>query len=278
MDESEVFIFIVFIFLALVGMGTNTTAPLHPLYFRRNPAPGVVRLGIIAAMAWIYYVLLNHADPSVTGVYVLFYLVMGYAVVKLCGQAMSNRFGTRTRVDAVERRNVPAALVIAAFVLATGLIFGGSLWGEADPDPLSEDEGGWWIPLTFFLLGWGVLVAAFSLFLRREPGRLTERVIRSRSLPDARAAGAFLLSAAVPLTDAVAGDFRGWRHGLLSFGLIAALLLAHEGFASLTSRRAVTSESRAFDGRRVLESGVYLLLGGLAWFFSRAIDAGAGVV
>jgi hypothetical protein len=277
MDEFEVMIFVLFIILALVGMGANSMAALHPLYFRGNPAPGVVRLGIIAAMGWIFYVLLVHADPSVTGIYVLFYLVMGYALVKLCGQVMVNAFGTRTRVDAVERRNVPAALVIAAFVLATGLIFGGSLWGEADPDPLSDDEGGWWIPLTFFFLGWGALILAFSLFLRREPGRLTERVIRGRSLPDARAAGAFLLSAAVPLTDAVAGDFWGWRHGLLSFGLIAALLLAHEGFASATRPRTVTSESRPFDGRRVVESGVYLLLGGIAWFLSRAIDAGAGV-
>jgi hypothetical protein len=275
MDEGEVFVFIVCIALALAGMGSNATAAMPGLYFRRNPAPGIVRLGILAAMGWILYVLLNHADPSVTGFYVFFYLVMGYAVVKLLGQTMAMAYGTRTRVDAVEHRNVPAALVIAAFTLATGMIFGGSLWGEADA--VGDDEGGWWIPLGFFLMGWAVLLAAFGLFLRREPGRLTHRVLRDRSLPDARAAGAFLLSSAVPLTDAVAGDFWGWRHGLLSFGLIAALLLAHEAFASATRARTVTSDARPLDARRMLESAVYLGLAVVAWTLSRSIDTMAGV-
>jgi hypothetical protein len=76
--------------------------------------------------------------------------------------------------------------VIAAFTLATGLIFGGSLWGEADP--VGDGEGGWWIPASFFALGWTTLVIAFGLFLRREGGRLAHRLQRERSLDDARAA------------------------------------------------------------------------------------------
>ena len=109
-------------------------------------------LGVLLAMVWIAFVIWRHADPSVTGVYVWFYLVMGYAAVKLLGQTTPAAFGARVRVDVGERRNLAAALLVAAFTLATGMIFGGSLWGEADPT--GEGEGGWWIPVTFFLLGW----------------------------------------------------------------------------------------------------------------------------
>jgi hypothetical protein len=84
----------------------------------------------------------------VTGTYVVFNLVLGYAATKLFGQAGARLFGLRMRVDVLERRNVAAALVIAASTLATGLIFGGNLWGDADP--VGDDEGGWWIVGAFF--------------------------------------------------------------------------------------------------------------------------------
>jgi hypothetical protein len=268
-DESEFFVLLVSAGLAVAGMVMNATASLHPLYFRGNPAPGVVRIGVLLAMIWIAYVLWIHADPSVKGIYVLFYLVMGFAAVKLLGQGIALGHGFRTRIDAGERRNVPAAVVIAAFTVATGMIFGGSLWGEADP--VGDDEGGWWIPVTFFLLGWGTLLLAFGMFRRRE-GRLAERLHRERSLADARAAAAFLLSSAVVLTDAVAGDFWGWRHGIFSFGLLAVLLLVHEAFSGWTKSRDPRGEA-VLDARRVLESGTYLVLAILAWSASRYVDA-----
>jgi hypothetical protein len=273
-EEDEVVILIFSMIIALAGIGINTTARLHRLYFRDNPAPGIVRMGVLLAMGWIVFVLWRYADPSIVGVYVFFYLVMGYAVVKLCGQATASALGFRTRVDAGERRNVPAALVIAAFTVATGMIFGGSLWGEADP--VGDDEGGWWIPLGFFLLGWITLILAFALFRRREKGHFAVRLRRERSLADARAASAFLLASAVALTDAVAGDFWGWRHGLFSFGLIAGLLLVHEHFASMTRPEDTTSKTRAPNARRMLESAVYLILAVLAWSASRFIDTAWG--
>lgn len=275
MDEDEVIIFFLSLALAGVGMAVNSMAGLHPLYFRHNPAPGIVRLGISAAMAWIAYVLWFHADPSVTGIYVLFYLVMGYAAVKLFGQASATALGYRTRVDAGERRNPSAALVIAVFTVATGMIFGGSLWGEADP--VGDDEGGWWIPVGFFLMGWLTLVVAFALFQRRER-RLFIRVRRERRLADARAASAFLLAAAASLTDAVSGDFWGWRHGIFSFGLIAVLLLVHEAFAAWKQPGGPEEAEPPMDARRALESVLYLALGIAAWLGSRYVEAtwGAG--
>lgn len=262
-------------FLSFVTTGTGR---FHHLYLRGNPGPGILRVGVLVAMVWISFVLWRYADESVTGVYVFMYLVMGYAVVKLFGQRMAAFYGARMKVDVVERRNVPAALVVAAFTVATGLIFGGSLWGEADP--VGDGEGGWWIPVSFFLLGWGVLLATFRLFLKREPGKLAHRIQRERDLDDARAASFFLLSAAVALTDAVSGDFWGWRHGLLTFGVLAGLVLTHQLFAGWAEGGGRAGVSGGVDGpsgppsegRRNVEALVYAALGLSAWGINRLLD------
>lgn len=275
MSGSEVFVLLVSGVMAAVGIAVNRTGGLHPLHFRGNPGPGIARLGVFLAMGWIAWVLANRADPSVVGIYVGFYLLMGYAVVKLLGQTVPAVWGARTRVDVGERRNLAAAVLVGAFTLATGMIFGGSLWGEADPT--GDGEGGWWIPVTFFLLGWGTLVLAFQVFLRGEPGRIDRRIRRDRSLEDARVAAVFLLSSAIPLTDAVAGDFWGWGHGLLTFGVLAGMLLAHEGFRAV-ARGGGSGEDLGGEGggRRILESLVYLALALGAWGANRFLDATLG--
>jgi hypothetical protein len=277
--ELEPFVFFLSLFAIAIGVGWHSAFRMHPLYFRRNPAPGIIRAAILLSMVWIWFVIANYADPSVRGFYVVFYLVMGYAAVKLFGQTTALALGARTRRDAVERRNVPAALVAGAFILATGLIFGGSLWGEADP--VADDEGGWWIPVTFFLLGWGVLLGAFALFRRREHKTLAHRLRCERSIPDAKAAAAFLLSAGVTLTDAVAGDFWGWRHGLLTFGMLAVLLVVHEVFSQVARPEPTRGTSgEPADGRRpapsearrTAESVAYLVVAVLAWLAYRVLD------
>jgi hypothetical protein len=281
-SEGETMVMLVSTVVAIATAAATRTETFHRLYLRGNPAPGIVRLGVWLSMAWIGFVLWRYADPSVRGIYVVFYLVMGYAVVKVFGQLAASLYGARTRVDAVERRNVPAALVIAAFTLATGLIFGGSLWGEADP--VGDGEGGWWIPASFFALGWTTLVIAFGLFLSREHGRLANRLQRERSLEDARAASAFLLGTGIALTEAVSGDFWGWRHGLLTFGVLAALVLVREAFAAVQTRahRPGTAGdiggegSGPPEGRRTIEGVVYVLVGLAAWGMIRLLDLSVG--
>jgi hypothetical protein len=278
MSESEVFVFIVSIVLGVVGIAVNSTAAMPNLYFRNNPAPGIVRAGVLLSLAWIGLVLWRWADPSVAGIYVVFYLVMGYAAVKMFGQTAAGIYGLRTRIDAAERRNVPAAIVIAAFTLATGLIFGGSLWGEADP--VGDGEGGWWIPSRSSCWAGSRWWLAFALFELREPGSFARRLRRDRSVADARAAATFLLGAAVVLTDAVAGDFWGWWHGLLSFGVLAVMLLAHEvlaprGGVEETARRGSVLDGRD-DAKRIVESLAYLAIAGVVWLLNRAIDAAWG--
>ncbi|GEM_PF-623341 len=298
MDESEVMI-LIFAGMVTVGAWIATAqAAMHRLYFRGNPGPGMVRAAVLASLFWIWLVCLVWADDSVRGVYVLFYLVLGYAAVKLFGHAGSRVTGLRYRVDVLERRNPAAAMVVAAFVLATGLIFGGSLWGDADP--VGDDEGGWWIVWGFFLMGWLALVLAFRLWLGRERKRFpgTAGALRRTHDPeDGRAAALFLLAAAIPLTDAVAGDFWGWRHGLLTFGVLAGLLLAHEIFLGVAkgggagsmpaSTREVRGEAAGEThaatsgdmvpaarrgGARATEGFVYLAVALAAWGANRVLD------
>jgi hypothetical protein len=89
---------------------------------------------------------------------------------------------------------------------------------------------------------------------------------------DARTAAIFLLACAVPLTDAVAGDFWGWRHGLLTFGVLAGLLVVHEVFRGWADPRGPGG------GSRRVEALAYAGLAALVWVVNRSLDLflGAG--
>lgn len=252
MSDDEIFIFIVSSVVALGSMGSASISGLHPLSKERNPGPGLIRLAILAGLGWIGIVLAYFGDPSIQGIYVLFYLVMGYAVIKFFGQIMGQFFGVSMSVDIGQRKNWGAAVFLASFTLATGLIFGGSLWGEADP--YSEAEGGWWIPLGFFLLGWLVMCFMLAIYLFREPGRFRTAIVQERSTSAASGAASFVLGSAVLMTDAVSGDFFGWGAGLMDIGMAAAMLVAHEFL------RTPTGLPEATGARRVVESLFYLVL------------------
>jgi hypothetical protein len=267
MSGDETFVFVVSIVLAIVGFATTSVGPLHPLHFRDNAAIGLVRVSIIAAMAWISFVIWRFADPSVKGIYIWFYLVMGLAVVKTFGQNGCSTLGVRFRVDICERKNLSGALLIAAFILATGLIFGGSLWGEADPN--GEGEGGWWIPVPFFLMGWAGLLLMMVVFLWREPGAVRNRILQNRNYEDAKAAAAYLLGVALVMTETVAGDFYGWKHGLLGFAVVGVMLVFHEAAMILGGRLESRRPGRVPRG---IESWFYILCGAGAWGLSHMLE------
>ena len=295
MSEDEFVVMLVAIGGSILAAVKTRVSSLPPALSSQNPGIGLMRLAVAASLFWAAVVIRYFGDESIRGIYVVFYMIMAYAVIKFFGQIMGpSLFGLHLRSDVYERKNLAAAVFIAALILATGLLFGGSLWGEADPT--GDDEGGWWIPAAFFLLGWICLVAVFQLFQMREGKGLPQRLQRERNIEDARAACFFLLSAAVALTDAVAGDFWGWTHGLLTFGLLAALLLVHELFATFThpesplpahdeeGEDAVESEEseKSEDGEQVrggaapgrtLEALVYVGLALLLWGANRMLDA-----
>ena len=237
MDGDEIFILVMSALVVVAWLFGETFTSMNRLFFRRAAAAGAVRLAYVLSMVWVVYVLLNHADPSVAGVYRTFYFIMGLAVLVVFGLGGASRTGVRYRVDVLQRRNPAAGLLIFSFILATGMIFGGSLWGEADPT--GDDEGGWWIPLGFFLAGWVSLLISTWLYRRRDTGGIRRRMRQVRNPWEVVGFSLYMLSCAWILTEAVAGDFYGWWHGLAAVGTIAAMLITRELVGLYFSKGAI---------------------------------------
>ncbi len=260
MSDDEVIFLVLSIGLALICTPFILGWMKHRLYLRGNAAAAVPLLGIVAAMGWITLVLQNYADPSVVGVYQLFYWVMGLAMVLGPAFWVLSLYGLRISVDVYQRRNMAVAIVIAAWVLATGLIFGGSNWGEADTS--GDGEGGWWIPLGFFAAGWLGLLIVTAIYLRSERHSLRQRLVQDRNRGDARAAASYVLSTAIVLTRAVAGDFQGWTSGMGGLASVVGLMITHE-FCRRAVPTLVTTVDDPWAGpqpQRWLEAALYLLI------------------
>lgn len=258
MSGDEIVVLLVSCAMAGAGMTRTTTSRLPGLVRRENPGIGLMRLAVLAALGWIWLVLIRYADPSVTGIYRGFYMVMGVAAVTMFGQAGCRLFGVDARVDVGERRNWPAAVFVAAFTLGTGLVFGGSLWGDADPQ--GGGEGGWWIPVGFFLLGWGVMASGLALYCWREPGKFRRQLLQERDAGVAWGAASYTLSTAILMTNAVSGDFFGWGSGLKDVGLAAGMLYAHEFLGPARDERQPEEKPK-----RWIEALVYLGTAALGW-------------
>lgn len=263
MSDDEIMVMIFSGIAALFGANMTYASSLPAPYTKKNPGIGLMRLAVLCSVAWTAYVIQYHGDPSIEGVYVFFYLFMAYGATKLFGQGASHFYGVSLRADVYERKNLAAALFIAAFTLATGIVFGGSLWGEADP--LSDAEGGWWIPCGFFMMGWISLAVATGLYLWREPGSFKQQICQDRDMTLSSSAAVYVLSTSTVLLKGVSGDFWGWRHGIFGMGAIALMLLGHEFIALLGGTRP------AFVWR-VFEQVMYVLLAALSWFLLWQFD------
>ncbi|HPO13103.1 MAG TPA: hypothetical protein PLI09_06625 [Candidatus Hydrogenedentes bacterium] len=264
MSDDEIMVMIFSVIAGIAGAFFTSTSRLPGVYTRHNPGIGLMRLAVVISVVWTWYVIQYHGDPSIKGVYVAFYLVMAYGITKICGQVFTGVYGVNLRVDVYERKNLAAALFVAAFTLATGIVFGGSLWGEADP--LSDAEGGWWIPAGFFLMGWISLVVATALYLWREPGPFSRQIRRDLDKAQGWSVAVYVLSVSTLLLQGVAGDFWGWRHGILGMGTIAIMLVGHEAIAFAGRNAPLTIFMR------LIEQGMYVGLAVLAWIINRTID------
>jgi hypothetical protein len=230
----------------LLGLGLTTSATgllhmsrsgLHALYWRDNAAVGLVRLACWLGWAWCLWVLNVHADSSIEGLWYGFYGVITFGFIRWLGLGWPGVWGIRLRVDVMQRGNLAAAQVIASFTLATALILGGSLWGESTEESLEYGfifsilpsyGDGTWIVFWFFGLGWLALLLAIRYWLRSEGIVLRQAIVRNRDMQAARSFSLFVLACAIPLTDAVAGDYHGWVDSMLGFSWIALPVVAHE--------------------------------------------------
>ena len=257
--------------MGLWGWLQSKTGKLHPLFLKDNPGTGLIRLAYWAAMAWCIFTVFVFGSVKIVDIWYIFYLVLAFGVLQVFGLRAAESFGLRLRVDVYERKNFPAALFIASFILSTGLIYGGSMWGESEPESLeyggifmllpSYDDG-WWIIPWFFLMGWLILFATMKLWFLREKHISPAKIRRDRSFQDARAASLYCLGCAIPLTDAVSGDYYGLGDSFIGFAVIALPVLGHEVFRP----------SSAEAPRDPQEPWLYLLFGFAAILLSPLIS------
>ncbi len=271
MESDEFVILIVALGVALFATPFALGWLLHRLFLKSNAAAGVPIIAVCASMVWIGFVLRYYADPSVDWIYATFYFIIGLAIVVGPGFWAPRCYGLRVSVDVFQRKNMAVAIVVGAFAFTTAMIYGGSLWGEADP--VGDDEGGWWIPLGFFSAAWVVLVLIVALYLRGERFSLRTRLVQDRSLGEARAASSYLLSTGIVLTDAVAGDFWGWWQGMLGLVTVALMMFTHELFRRSMPAILTTVEARSYGwlAGRHFESLAYLCFGIAFWILQFAM-------
>ncbi len=207
-----------------------------PLYKRRAADEGIVMASLLIAMLWQGYAILFHSDPSVEGFYAFSYFMMGIGCSMFFGKLAARLVAGIRDVDINERENIPAAIVQGSLILSTGLIFGGSVWGEADPT--SDYEGGWWIPALFFVNGWVALVLLSVIGWRRLVSDIGADIKNENEVSRLASFAMYVVSCGLILFGQVSGDFYGWSHGLTAVLSAAALLAIQE---LLNSRRSVTS-------------------------------------
>lgn len=266
--------------MGLWGWKYTNSSNLHPLYLRDNPGPGLIRFAVWAGMLWCIFTIMVFGSERIVGVWHLFYLIIGFGAIQVFGVKGAETFGVRVRPDVFERKNWGAAMFIAAFVLSTGMIYGGSMWGESEQATLQADlekyggvfqtmpsyDDGWWIIMLFFLLGWSILFVTMKLWFLREKSVTGSGIRRDRLVEDGRAAALYCLGVAIPLTDAVSGDYYGIEDSLVGFSVIALPVMAHE-FLRPPSAEAHRDPS---------EPWLYILIGIAATVLSPIISSTLG--
>jgi hypothetical protein len=86
---------------------------------------------------------------------------------------------------------------------------------------------------------------------------------------DAEAAAVYVMASAIALTQAVAGDFYGWRHGLLAVGWIIFLLVVREIFGLFQDK---VMGRFIKDRRRGWETATYALSSLILFGLSRSLE------
>ena len=223
--------------MACYGLYHLRTLSLHELFLQDNPGVGLIRLALWGAVAWCVFTLTFFGDPSIEGIWYLYYLVLSVGAIITFGIGGAETFKVRLRVDVYERKNFGAAMFIAAFIFSTGLIWGGAMWGDLGPDALEyagvfelleSYEEGTWITPWFFIMGWIILFLTMKLWFMREKNISGEILRRERRFQDGKAAALYCVACALPITDSVAGNYYGLYDSFVSFSVIAFPVLAGE--------------------------------------------------
>ena len=158
MDELEFIALIGFSFLAGYAVYKTFTLQYHSLFFSWNPGLGFSRLAVWIGVAFASTTVIRFSASDIVTdiIYIFFYLVMGYALIKYAGQ-LDPVYRISYRVDVLERRNSIAGFYLGARTIAVAFIFSGAMIGEGP---------GFYVVLAFFGLGWLTLEAVVFLLCK----------------------------------------------------------------------------------------------------------------
>lgn len=199
-DSTETFVFIASAVLAVVSFTRYFPLRTNRLFaFFPNPGLGLVRMALVFAGLWFWWVLTHGAAHDIVGYYTLFYVAMAGACLML-GTFWRPILGLYLRGDVVERGNLAAALVLCGFVLGTAFAFGGALTGEGP---------GWIVVMVFFVLAYAEMRGGLT-FADRLGGGLGRQARLDRDASAGILLGAIAAASGLVAGRAAAGDFIDW--------------------------------------------------------------------
>lgn len=198
MAESEIFVLIICLAVALIGWGTWFVGLVRPTQLARpRYARGPLALAAGLSLLLLYLVLTTHAasDVRTAPQYLLFYEIMGAAWVGL-GLRLAAWMGISTRDDAVERGNRAATWTLAGATVGLTLCFAGANIG---------DGPGWWVVVfcaALATVGWFVTWLVVEL-----GGGASELITVERDVASGLRVGGFLIGVGLVCGRAAAGNW-----------------------------------------------------------------------
>ena len=191
----------------------------------------VFALTPVVSFTAIVFTLLRLASFDVVGIYVLFYIAMGFAWLYLSQRFVFRTTGVSWIDDALGMNNPAAAIVSACALLGSTLIYCGANIG---------DGPGWWC--VVFAGGLGMVTWFFFLWIIALLSETFERITIARDTAGAIRMGGYMLASALILARASGGDWTSFNMTVVEFGaawpllILAPLSLAVEVFYKILAR------------------------------------------
>jgi uncharacterized membrane protein YjfL (UPF0719 family) len=211
MSEGELFLLVLSLMLAFSGWGVWYATGVQVSPFGGHRARRLLFLTPVFNLVILLLVLrtLASADVREDATYLTLYALFGAAWTAIAS-LLFGWLGIHWRDDALERRNVAAALAICGAMTGVVLCFAGANVG---------DGPGWWV--VFFC----ALVTTSTLFLvwliHEKATSVAETITVDRDAAAGARLGAFLLSAGLILARAIAGDWESFDSTLRDFATLA---------------------------------------------------------
>ncbi len=145
------------------------------------------------------------ADLQGIGLYGVMTIAMMLVASWLCEKVLLPSFNNTKEV--VEDQNLGTGFVEAGVHIANGLIL----------LAIQQGSGPWWVGVAFWALAQAALLIVGLLYERATPHSIHDELERDNAAVGLAFAGV-LVGMGNIISLAVAGDFTGWRDGLITFG------------------------------------------------------------